>query len=63
MLAALQIQPVALEHINKMGMSVAGLSFKLDQREDQLALAGHLENIDILINNAGAIPGGAGLRY
>lgn len=48
----------AKQRLESMGITVSGLSFKLDQREDQIQFATHLDDVDVLVNNAGAIPGG-----
>jgi len=49
---------IAVRRLEQSGAQVHGLVLNLDQRSDQQKLAEHMADIDVLVNNAGAIPGG-----
>ncbi|RZO10763.1 SDR family NAD(P)-dependent oxidoreductase [Pseudomonas moorei] len=49
----------ACDHLFKCyGVKTLGITLNLADYQGQLSLAQHLESVDVLINNAGAIPGG-----
>lgn len=48
----------ARDHLHTLGLQAEGLVAKLDAPSALESLSEHLERSDILINNAGAIPGG-----